>query len=441
MVEQNAPDEQDYLADYRIGVDFIVGARNMAEARALVEQMLATENSDGIPFATQRHRRIEDGRSWGISGWASVPPRPSQAALVQARYPDLAGNIAIVDALRELLGTAGRGVLVDELIPEATKDRILTMLDAVNPVVRVEDPEDSGYLLFEGEALDAAAHLSEGVYRAFDHHDREFGLVVAPSDLTPLGRVSAALPRDLHDSCTLDEIAAILRAHDPNAPLPELVDRINRRLETTHRHGLPPESHLDDQNQHAQTPSYVSVGVIIWSNLEGSEPTVLVDTHPVRLARNVAETLHALLGDTDAFAGGQEFLNRHLPQHEWITPEDVDAWLDALQAESPYPAFFIQRLEVGARSPDQEPTALPLRMHPGSTPAAPRQGANRDTPAVSSVGFGRECFSWFQTRQVRADRSPSRRSRPRRVGADRVRHGGGARSTSPPIPRSRSRDH
>lgn len=60
---------------------------------------------------------------------------------------------------------------------------------------------------------------------------------------------------------------------------------------------------------------------------------------------------------------------------------------------------------------------------------------------VSSVGFGRECFSWFQTRQVRADRSPSRRSRPRRVGADRVRHGGGARSTSPPIPRSRSRDH
>jgi len=46
---------------------------------------------------------------------------------------------------------------------------------------------------------------------------------------------------------------------------------------------------------------------------------------------------------------------------------------------------------------------------------------------LSSVGFGRERFSWFRTGQVRADIPPNTRPRLLRVGADRARHGGGAR--------------
>lgn len=51
-----------------------------------------------------------------------------------------------------------------------------------------------GQRIFEGAASAAAGELAEIVYQAFDYDDREYALVVAPSELAPSGRVSAAIP-------------------------------------------------------------------------------------------------------------------------------------------------------------------------------------------------------------------------------------------------------
>lgn len=337
------PDENTPLWQFRVGVDFMVSARDMSEARALVGLTLDAEDSDGSPFVKRHHRVVEGGLPWGVSEWQAVPPRPSQAALVQEHYPGMVADLAIVEALRELLQSA----TVIERVPAQTLDRIRQALFETNPEIAVEDPElPGGRRVFEGSAIDAADHLAEGVYRAFDIDDREYALIVAPSELTPSGRLSAAFPKERHEARTLDEISVLLRKHTREQPLPELVRLISRRVNTTRRAGLPSWVPLDGEPERLPTPPHVNIGVINWSDLEQDEPTVLAHSNPVTLARQIATMLHETLSDSDAFAGATEFLSSHSTPADWQSPEDVDRWMDALREATPLPSFSLQRIPV-----------------------------------------------------------------------------------------------
>lgn len=380
MVDLRVPEEDEPLWDFRVGVDFGVSARDMIEARAIVERVLDTEDSDGRPVVLRDQRQLDDHRRWGVLDWQQVPARPSQAALVQDKYPGLVSDLAVIDGLDVLLRTA-------DVLPEQTSQRIREALERLDRHIFAEDPgRPGGPRIFEGSASSAAAELTEGVYRAFDYDDREYALVVAPSELSPSGRVSAAIPKERNDAHALDEISRLLEHHNRRQPLNELVRQISRRVNTTRRAGFPSWIPLGGEPERPpHPPAQVTVGVIAWSDLGLTELTVLADTSPVRLARTLATTLHETVVDSDAFVGAVEFLESHPGPADWLRPEDVDAWLNALHEATPYPAFSIQTVPVSqaaagsmlAQTLDQRAQALDGHEDVRPTGSAPLSGPER----------------------------------------------------------------
>lgn len=360
-------DDNGLVETYRIGVDFSVAAHDMHDAHALVQRTLEREDSDGFPFVIGD--RLPDGAEHdvlGVTDWQLVPPRPSQAALVQERYPGLVNDVALVEGLVALLRAddhKGNG-----LLPEQTRERIRQTLEAVNPTVMVVDPERQDRLVFEGYAREACEHLAEGVYRGFDLDDREYAVVVTPSELTSSSRVSAAIPVDRRDARAMDEISQLLRDHTREQPLPDLVRLISRRVNTTRREGFPSWVPLEGEPAPAPLPARAHVAVIVWSDVEGQDPTVIADASPTAVARRLATVLHETLSDRDAFAGATEFLETHRSPDEWKGPEDVGAWLDDLRATSPYPAFWYAPIDIG-----NAPAPASERRAPATErPAAPQ---------------------------------------------------------------------
>jgi hypothetical protein len=368
MVELELPDENTPLWEFRVGVDFLVSARDVVETRALVDRALSAEDADGTAFVTRGRRVVEDGLPWGVSDWKAVPPRPSQAALVQDKYPGLVAELAVIEGLGAMLGSEAASRL-----PEETVQRMRAMLAEADSEIVVEEPEDAwGRRVFEGVASDAARHLAEGVYQAFDADDREYALVVAPSELTPSGRVSAAFPRQRHESRALDEISRLLQQHTCEQSLPELVRLISRRVNTTRRAGFPSWVPLEGEPESTPLPARAYVGVIIWSDLDGQDPTVIADASATAMARRLATVLHETLSDRDAFAGATEFLETHRSPDEWKGPEDVGAWLDDLRAATPYPAFWYEQIEIGN-------TPAPPLTSESPAPATERSAAPEGT--------------------------------------------------------------
>lgn len=94
----------------------------------------------------------------------------------------------------------------------------------------------------------------------------------------------------------------------------------------------------------SRPPSMLSLGVIIWSDDTSEDPTVIVDRSPVTLARVMATAIHEMIDDSHAYAGATEFLESNPPPSDWVTPEDVDNWLDALREATPYPAFSFHQI-------------------------------------------------------------------------------------------------
>ncbi|GFZ83098.1 hypothetical protein [Nesterenkonia alkaliphila] len=380
MVDLTRPDDDELVNDFRVGVDFFVGARDFGEARVLIERALHGETG-GVPEVEGGHVRPTADQVWGVRGWQQVPPRPSQAALMQNQYPGLVNDAAAMEVLQALIRAGDRPLAVSDLAPEATRQRVAQIVGELNRDVLVDDPDAPGRLVYHGPADEAAMYLAEGTYRAFDGDDREYALVVAPSELASSGRISQAIPRDRHDSRTLDEIAQLLQDHRPDQSLTELFRQVNRRLETTRRTGFPSWMPLDAKPENAPDPvtepTQVHVGVIIWTDLENQEPTILVDTNPVRLTRNLATTLHESLDGDPGFEGAAEFLDHHPSPQEWKTPEDVDVWLDALSASTPYPAVSIQRREIGTPNPAAGPAEAPVTDH--AAPATEAGGAAKGT--------------------------------------------------------------
>ncbi|MGR6902103.1 hypothetical protein [Glutamicibacter sp. BSL13] len=344
MLEMPIADDDDTVQTFRVGVDFSVVARDMHEAHALLERTLEQEGSDGFPFVIgDRLPDAAENNILGVIDRQPVPPRPSQAALVQQTYPRLIGDVAVVEGLREML----RSQELSDRMPEQTRQRIQQAVDDADPEIIVEESGQWTRRLFEGRASDAATHLADGVYPAFTLDDREYALVVAPSELTPSGRISAAFPKERHEGKTLDEISRLLQGHTREQPLPDLVRLISRRVNTTGRDAFPSWVPLEGEPEPAPLPARAYVGVISWSDMGDVEPTVIADASATAMARRLATTLHEALSDRDAFAGAAEFLETHSSPDEWRRPEDVGAWLDDLRAATPYPAFWYQQISVG----------------------------------------------------------------------------------------------
>jgi hypothetical protein len=93
-------------------------------------------------------------------------------------------------------------------------------------------------------------------------------------------------------------------------------------------------------------PQVATVGVITWSDDPDIEPSILIGSRSTDLARRVATQLYEEVAESEAFAGGHEFIDKHTPIQQWSTPEDVDQWLEALAEETPMPRATITQLPV-----------------------------------------------------------------------------------------------
>ncbi|MGO1809712.1 MAG: hypothetical protein ACTHZN_03860 [Canibacter sp.] len=108
----------------------------------------------------------------------------------------------------------------------------------------------------------------------------------------------------------------------------------------------PPTSTADNAATHPRWPTSPFLGVIIWSDDTKEDPTVIADRNPVTLARTMATTIHDMIDDSPAYAGAPEFLESNPPPQDWVLPEDVDAWLEALREATPYPAYSFHRIST-----------------------------------------------------------------------------------------------
>src|SRR5699024_9997288 len=180
------------------------------------------------------------------------------------------------------------------------------------------------------------------------------------------GRETQVLPRDRHEGRTLDKLSTPLRQHDPRESVTGLVRNIRRRLETTRRIGIPSWVPLDGDLRPEPAPAMVQVGVILWSDFEDVEPSILVDTNPVRLARDVALMIHDGIQHDPAYAGAADFLEAHPFPPRPYDPIAVQGWLDALRNSTDYPAFTLDSRPVSS-SPGtlaHDPNLAPVTAEP-----------------------------------------------------------------------------
>lgn len=111
---------------------------------------------------------------------------------------------------------------------------------------------------------------------------------------------------------------------------------------------LPDNPHpTPEYDQAAQKPpASLFLGIIIWSDDTEEDPTVIADRNPVTLARTMATMIHDMIDDSPAYAGAPEFLQSNPPPQDWVLPEDVDAWLEALRDATPHPAYSFHQIPI-----------------------------------------------------------------------------------------------
>ncbi len=155
---------------------------------------------------------------------------------------------------------------------------------------------------------------------------------IAPITATPVAD-------RLLESRVLDEAAATLRLVRSPATASMALGRVNDLVQATGRVGANAAG-----LRAGFVPPQLSVGVIVWSDTTEDDPTVIAHRSPVTLARMMAETLYEQLHDSPGFEGAAEFLDEHPPPADWTWPEDVDDWLEALRATTPFPAFSFHQI-------------------------------------------------------------------------------------------------
>ncbi|MEX3510660.1 hypothetical protein VVR84_14060 [Kocuria carniphila] len=353
MPELQVPSEDDYLAQFRVGVDFVVGARDMPEARALVDRMLEARAPGGLPFVSRDYQQIDPDRGWGVSEWERVPQRPGSGALVQEKYPRPVNDLTLVENVRMLTTSRDQGGVPE--LSEAMRERLQELVEDTDPLLRVEDPDHRyiGRMIYEGPARDAAEYLVEGVYQAQSWDDAPHMLVVAPSELAPSGRVSAAFPQPRGDARSLDEVARLLRDYEREKPVAPMLRRVNSAVQRTGREGLPPWMVLPGEITHRRgvaadertTPVKevpVFIAQIEWLGDPEAETTVIAHRDASMATYEAAKLVHEILQDEHAYAGATDFLTEHRGPAEWFTYEDAALWLERLQKFTDYPSVTIR---------------------------------------------------------------------------------------------------
>ena len=153
------------------------------------------------------------------------------------------------------------------------------------------------------------------------------------------------LPLGNVDSRALAEIAGVLQGYDRTQHPSAALEQISNLVRAAGHDGLDSRELL--ANRAARTrPQIVTVGVITWSDDPEVEPSILLGSRRTDLARRVATQLYEELEDSEAFAGGREFIDQHTPIEQWNTPRDVDQWLEALAEATPIPRVTITQLPV-----------------------------------------------------------------------------------------------
>ena len=122
--------------------------------------------------------------------------------------------------------------------------------------------------------------------------------------------------------------------------------------------GTPSATATTAQRSATSPPGALFLGVIVWADDPEVDPTVIADRNPVVLARAVAVTIHEMLEDSEAYAGATEFLQSNPPPQDWVLPEDVDAWLEALREATPHPAYSFHRVPMTGGADGTNHTAV-----------------------------------------------------------------------------------
>lgn len=128
-------------------------------------------------------------------------------------------------------------------------------------------------------------------------------------------------------------------------------------LPTSHD-GRTTETALTAREGARTPPVQLFLGVIIWSDDTEQDPTVIADRNPVMLARTMAVMIHDMIEDSHAYAGAPEFLESNPPPQDWILPEDVDAWLEALREATPHPAYSFHQVPLTGGADGTNHTAV-----------------------------------------------------------------------------------
>lgn len=139
-----------------------------------------------------------------------------------------------------------------------------------------------------------------------------------------------------------------------------------------------------DARRKIRPPSTLSLGIIVWSDDPDLEPTVIAHDSPVVVARAAALAIHEMITDPYAYGGATEFLQSQKPPQDWRTPEDVDAWLEALRDTTSYPAFSFHSVSVTGDT--NGPSGLSVDQHLQQALQERERALQPDDPADLSGG-------------------------------------------------------
>lgn len=376
MVELPENGNQGEIWSVRVPVVFDVAARSWRQAKDIVDNAVTAMAWAGAPA----QRAGEGIVSWA-HGQDAYPARDLPASLHQTFLADL----TTVEVLRVLVGEEAKLPSPSRVLTEAELHQLEVTLAAADRYVEIPNPEfPESEPLFAGHASEAAGEVPEGLYDATDIAGRPVQLLVGPSRLGANGVAAATVPRGNIDSRALGDIDQILRRFDRTQQPAAALEQISAIVRRTGGDGLDPRTLLATRAA-ATRHRPVAVGVITWSDDPEVEPTIHIGPHSTALARQLAEEVYQELADSEAFAGGEEFLRAHAPLSEWRTPADVDRWLEALREATPYPQVTLTQLPlaevppVGQQASRQIASALIRResdLHQGTAPTGhgPSQG-------------------------------------------------------------------
>lgn len=339
------------LGTYRVPVTFEVAARSPREARNLLDDALIGD-SNGTAATVQEHATVlPDGEVWGVLSWHHGLTSTAHA-VVLANNRQLLSELGTIEVLRALVDGENANLSSARTLTDLERYQIRSTLQAADRFVVVNNPNfGPEQPLFEGYATEAVGVLPPGIYEGSDLGGRSLTLTVGVSRLAPSGYAAATFPASTFDSSVLDRISRTMERYTRHTPLTALVAEISNFVTDTGRGGVDPED-LHTITEQQGLAALVSVAMIVWSDDLDIEPTVLVGSRSVPLHRETAAMLHGKLTDSDSFQGAQQFLADHAGPAQWRTPEEIEAWLDALRESTPYPhvTFAQQPLTHGAES-------------------------------------------------------------------------------------------